>query len=263
MKRPGRVYLVGAGPGDPELLTMKAVRLLSRAQVVVHDRLVSPEVMALVPPSTRCIDVGKAPKTHPVPQQRINEILIGLAMDGLTVVRLKGGDPFIFGRGSEEAAALTAAGIPVDIVPGVTAAQGAAAATGVPLTHRGLASGVRYVTGHCRRDLPLDLDWEGLADPETTLVVYMGAANIPEIATRLIEQGCDASLPVMAVASATTPRERHLISRLDRIAADIQDAALTGPILFVIGQVVSLYRTCPDEVLRRLAAHSLPEPACA
>ena len=198
MRKPGRVFLVGAGPGDPELLTLKAARILGLAQAVVHDRLVSEEVLALVPRLARVIPVGKAPNSHPVPQERINEILIELALDGLSVVRLKGGDPTIFGRGSEEAAALSAAGVPFEIVPGITAAQGAAAVTGVPLTHRGLASSVRYVTGHCREDRPLDLDWAGLADPDTTLVVYMGAATIAEIATRLIEHGMPGSLPVMA-----------------------------------------------------------------
>ncbi len=248
MKKLGRVFLVGAGPGDPELLTMKAVRMLGMAQVVVYDRLVSDEVLSLVPASARRIAVGKAPKSHPVPQERINEILVELGQQGLSVVRLKGGDPSIFGRGSEEAAALHAAGIPVEIAPGITAAQGVAAATGIPLTHRGLATGVRYVTGHCRSDLPLDLDWAGLADANTTLVVYMGAANIAEIAASLIMHGMPASLPVMAVCSATTSKEVRLISQLDGIAAETKAARLDGPVLFVIGEVVSLYRSCPAEV---------------
>lgn len=263
MKMSGRVFLVGAGPGDPELLTLKALRLLERAQVVVYDRLVSPEVLALVPRKTRKIPVGKAPKFHPVPQERINEILIELATAGLTVVRLKGGDPSIFGRGSEEAAALNAAGISVEVVPGITAAQGAAAASGVPLTCRGLVSGVRYVTGHCQADMPLDLDWAGLADPETTLVVYMGAANIAEIARRLIAQGMPASLPVLAVASATTPQEKRIVARLDRIGPMVSANQLDGPVLFVIGHVVSLYRSCPTEVLEQLAAGPLQVAAYA
>ncbi len=257
MKKLGRVFLVGAGPGDPELLTLKAVRMLGLAQVVVYDRLVSVEVLSLVPASARRIPVGKAPKSHPVPQERINEILVELAQQGQAVVRLKGGDPSIFGRGSEEAAALYAAGIPVEIAPGITAAQGVAAATAVPLTHRGLATGVRYVTGHCRSDLPLDLDWAGLADPNTTLVVYMGAANIAEIAAQLIAHSMPASLPVMAVCNATTPRETRLISQLDSIAAEASAAELKGPVLFVIGEVVSLYRTCPAEVLSPFPAEAL------
>lgn len=254
MKTRGRVFLIGAGPGDPELLTVKAARLLHLAQVVVHDRLVSPEVLALAPPAARLVPVGKAPASHPVPQARINEILVELALDGLTVVRLKGGDPLIFGRGSEEAEALRLAGIPVEVVPGVTAAQGAAAVTGVPMTHRGLATGVRYVTGHCRSDMPLDLGWVGLADAQTTLVVYMGAANIAEISARLIAHGMPAAMPVLAIANATTPRERRLVSDLRRIAMDIAQARWSGPVLFVIGRVVSLYRTSAAEMLARPAA---------
>ncbi len=249
MKKQGRVYLVGAGPGDPELLTIKAVRLLGLAQTVVYDRLVSDRVLALIPATACGIPVGKAPKHHPVPQERINQILVELGRAGQTVVRLKGGDPSIFGRGSEEAAALHAAGIPVEIVPGITAAQGAAAVTGVPLTHRGLATGVRYVTGHCRGDLPLDLDWASLADAQTTLVVYMGAANIREIATRLLEKGMPTSLPVMAIASATTPDERRIFSRLENVSTDVARARLKGPVLFVIGNVVSLYKSCPAEIV--------------
>lgn len=254
MRKLGRVYLVGAGPGDPELLTVKARQLLDKTQAVVYDRLVSAEVLALVPAGARMVPVGKAPKSHPVPQSRINEILVGLAREALTVVRLKGGDPLIFGRGSEEAEFLREAGVPVEIVPGITAAQGAAASTGVPLTHRGLAGSVRYVTGHCRSDMPLDLDWRGLADPETTLVVYMGAANIAEIAGNLISHGMPESLPVMAIANATTPREKRIFSELVSISDDVAERRLTGPVLFVIGHVVSLYRSIPLAGLLELVA---------
>jgi len=172
----------------------------------------------------------------------------------LTVVRLKGGDPFIFGRGSEETECLKAAGIPFEVAPGVTAAQGCAAATGVPLTHRGLATGVRYVTGHCRTDLPLDLDWAGLADPQTTLVVYMGAANIAEISAELIAHRMPAELPVLAVNNATLPSERRLLARLDDIAPRTAAAEFKGPVLFIIGRVVSLYEERPGALLARLAA---------
>ena len=261
MKKPGQVFLVGAGPGDPDLLTIKAARILGRAQAVVYDRLVSDEVLALVPPLARLIPVGKAPRHHPVTQDRINALLVKLAQDGLTVVRLKGGDPMIFGRGSEEAASLSAAGVPFQIVPGITAAQGTAAVTGVPLTHRGLASGVRYVTGHCRENLPLDLDWASLADPDTTLVVYMGAAAIGEISRRLIGEGMPRNLPVLAVASATTPRERRVVSCLEDIAEDAAQKHFCGPVLFVIGNVVSLYRSCPESVLTLLATGLSPEVA--
>ena len=254
MNRLGRVFLVGAGPGDPELLTLKAARLIGRADVLVHDRLVSREVLALAPDKTRRISVGKAPKHHPVPQDAINTMLVTLALDGLTVVRLKGGDPFIFGRGSEELEALRAAGIPCEIVPGITAAQGCAAAAGIPLTHRGLANGVRYVTGRCRGDLPLDLDWTGLADPATTLVVYMGAASIGSIAARLIAQGMPGDMPVLAVNNGTTSKERRLLARLDDVADGVRQSGFSGPVLFIIGRVVSLYEPCPGALLMRLAA---------
>lgn len=237
----GKVFLIGAGPGDPELLTLKALRLMQSADVVVFDRLVSDEILAMVPEGIRRIDVGKMPGCHRVTQERINEILVELARDGLTVVRLKGGDPLIFARGSEEAEVLRDAGISVTYVPGITAAQGAASSTGVPLTHRGLATGVRYVTGHRARDARLDLDWASLACEDTTLVVYMGSANIAEIAFQLMRHGMSATLPVMAVASATTPQEQRILSTLGGIAADIAMAEPESPVLFIIGRVVSLY----------------------
>ncbi|MEZ5912361.1 MAG: uroporphyrinogen-III C-methyltransferase [Paracoccaceae bacterium] len=240
-KPAGQVWLVGAGPGDPELLTLKALRLIHDADVVVHDRLVSDAIMALVPAATRRIDVGKLPRCHRVPQDAINQLLVDLALNGLNVVRLKGGDPLIFGRGSEEAEALRAAAVAVSYVPGITAAQGAASATGVPLTHRGLATGVRYVTGHRARDAALNLDWASLACPDTTLVVYMGVANIAEIALQLMRHGLPPDLPVLAVASATTPNEARHLSNLGRIGADVAALELAAPVLFVIGRVAGLY----------------------
>ena len=263
MKRIGRVALVGAGPGNPELLTLKAARLIGEADAIVHDRLVSPEIMALAPATARLIPVGKAPKHHPVPQDRINALLTGLALDGLTVVRLKGGDPFIFGRGSEEAGELRRIGIPVEVVPGITAAQGAAASTGVALTHRGLATGVRFVTGHCRAGQPLDLDWRGLADTRTTLVLYMGAGTIGGISARLIGAGMPPGLPVMAVNNATTPRERRLIADLGSIPGRLAQAGFTGPLIFIIGHVVELYSDCPADLVSRLAAMPVAEAADA
>lgn len=238
---PGRVFLVGAGPGDPELMTLKAVRLLQSADVVVHDRLVSDGIMAMIPSVVRLIDVGKMAGHHKLAQDKINALLVELALAGHRVVRLKGGDPLIFGRGSEEAAALRAAGVAVEYVPGITAAQGAAAATGVPLTHRGLATGVRYVTGHRAKDARLDLDWASLASEDTTLVVYMGAANIAEIAFQLMRHGLPAGLPVLAVAGATTPQEERILSTLGSIAADVATRSPEPPVLFVIGRVVALY----------------------
>ncbi len=238
---PGKVFLIGSGPGDPDLLTVKALRLMQTADVVVFDRLVSPEIMALIPADTRCIDVGKLPKCHRLSQDEINALLADLAAQGLQVARLKGGDPLIFGRGSEEAATLRDMGISVEYVPGITAAQGAAASTGVALTHRGLATGVRYVTGHRARDAALDLDWASLANEQTTLVVYMGVANIAEISSQLIRHGMPTDLPVMAIACATTPREQRVVGQLDDIAEKLSVLPAQVPVLFIIGHVVSLY----------------------
>ncbi len=232
------VYLVGAGPGDPELLTRKAERVLARADAVVYDRLVGEGVLELVPRGAMQIFVGKASADHHLSQDEINDLLVRLARPGRVVVRLKGGDPFIFGRGSEEAAYLARHGVPFAIVPGITAAAGCAAAAGIPLTHRGLATGVRFLTGHCRAGAGLDLDWRSLADPETTLVVYMGLANLPEIATRLIAAGLPAATPAAAIASATLPAQKVSATTLGELPAAVEQAALAAPVLIVIGRVV-------------------------
>lgn len=241
----GKVFLIGAGPGDPELMTLRALRMLQEADVVVYDRLVSDEILAMHAENARLIPVGKAPKCHTVPQDRINDILLEEARAGHIVARLKGGDPMIFGRGSEEAAYLMARGVPVEYAPGITAAQGASCSTGVPLTHRGLATSVQYVTGHRQADKVLDLDWKRLADPDSTLVVYMGVANIGQIAMGLMTENLPGSTPVLAVGKATTPNERRLVSRLDRLATDVRAAKLQAPTLFIIGKVVSLYAEKP------------------
>ena len=240
LKISGKVYLVGAGPGDPELLTVKAVRLLKSADVVVFDRLVSPEILAEVPTGVARISVGKQPDHHPVPQDEINQLLVRLARNNRNVVRLKGGDPFIFGRGSEEALELARKGVPFEVVPGITAAQGCAASAKVPLTHRGLARGVRFLTGHCRQGHDLDFDWQGLADSDTTLVVYMGRANIAEIAGRLVQHGLPASRAVLAICHGTTRRERRLTTSLGQVAKDIAAADFDGPVLFIVGDVAKL-----------------------
>ncbi len=241
----GKVFLIGAGPGDPELMTLRALRMLQEADVVVYDRLVSDDILELHADGARLIPVGKAPQCHTVPQDRINEILKEEALAGHTVARLKGGDPMIFGRGSEEAAYLMAHGVTVEYAPGITAAQGASCSTGVPLTHRGLATSVQYVTGHRQADKVLDLDWKRLADPDSTLVVYMGVANIGQIAVGLMTENLPGSTPVLAVGKATTPEESRLVSRLDQLAADVRKAELKAPTLFIIGKVVSLYAKRP------------------
>lgn len=237
----GKVFLIGAGPGDPDLMTVRAVKMLTAADVVVYDKLVSAEVLEMVPDHVEMIAVGKCPKNHPVPQDRINEILYEQAKMGRRVARLKGGDPMIFGRGSEEALYLMGRGVDVEYAPGITAAQGASCSTGVPLTHRGIATSVQYVTGHRQSDKVLDLDWKRLADPDTTLVIYMGVANIGQIAVGLMTEGLPASTPVMAIARATSRDEKRMVSSLGKVAKDSRDAGLKPPTLFIIGKVVSLY----------------------
>lgn len=236
----GKVLLVGAGPGDPELLTLKAARVICTAEVVVYDRLVPPKILELVPGGAARINVGKQAGKHPVPQDEINQLLVRLARSGRTVVRLKGGDPFIFGRGCEEAFELERAGIPYEVIPGITAAQGCAASTRVPLTHRGLANGVRFVTGHCRENEPLSLDWNRLADPDTTLVVYMGLANIEQIARELIAHGLPADTPSFAVCEGTTSSERRICVPLTELPAAVRRAAFDPPVLFIIGRVAAI-----------------------
>jgi len=238
----GKVYLVGAGPGDPQLLTLKAARIIEAATVVVYDRLVSDAILAMVPKGAARIDVGKRPQHHPVPQEEINRTLIGLAKAGRTVVRLKGGDPFLFGRGGEEAAALAVASVPFEVVPGITSAQGGAAALQFPLTHRGLATGVRYVTGHCRAGEALALDWTGLADAQTTLVVYMGLASIDLIVSELIRHGRSPDTPALAVSRATLPDQREALATLATLTDAVAAEHLTSPTLIIIGEVTRLAR---------------------
>ncbi len=240
LKRAPFVHLVGAGPGDPELLTLKALKILEKAEVVVYDRLVSPEILALIPLGATRIYAGKAKGDHAQPQQETNEILVRIARSGYRLVRLKGGDPFVFGRGSEEALYLAEHGIGCEVVPGVTAASGCAASAGIPLTHRGLATGVRYVTGHCRDEVPLDLNWASLADPDTTLVIYMGLSHIAEIACRLVEAGLPAETPAAVVANGTLAGQRTLVASLATLPDRVQQEMLESPALFIVGRVVEI-----------------------
>jgi uroporphyrin-III C-methyltransferase/precorrin-2 dehydrogenase/sirohydrochlorin ferrochelatase/uroporphyrin-III C-methyltransferase len=234
------VHLVGAGPGDPDLLTLKALRLIQQAEAIVYDRLISPEILALIPPGTMRIYAGKANAHHTMPQDETNALLVKLAQSGHRVVRLKGGDPFIFGRGSEEAEYLARHGVAFEVVPGVTAASGCTAGLGIPLTHRGLANGVRFVTGHCRDDRELELNWASLADPDTTLVIYMGLANLPRISRELIAAGLAPDTPAAAVASGTTPQQTLSVGTLADLPEKLAASPPAAPVLIVIGRVVSL-----------------------
>ncbi len=233
------VFLVGAGPGDPELLTVKAHRLLQSVEVVVYDRLVSREILQLIPSGTKRIFVGKATGQHHMSQTAINELLVSLARAGRRVVRLKGGDPFVFGRGSEEARYLAHHGVAFEIVPGLTAATACSAYAGIPLTHRGLARGVRLVTGHCRSDEPLDLNWSSLSDPDTTLVFYMALANVGAVCERLMQAGRAAETPSAVIENGTTPRQRVCVGTLAGLPRMVAEQAVAAPVLIVIGEVVS------------------------
>jgi uroporphyrin-III C-methyltransferase len=250
------VHLVGAGPGDPDLITVKALRVLRAAEAVVYDRLVSDEILAEIPEGAVRIYVGKEGGTHSLPQAEISGLLVTLARQGKRVVRLKGGDPYIFGRGGEEALALARAGIDFEVVPGVTAASGAMAALGLPLTHRGLANGVRFVTGQCGKHVPLDLNWRSLADPDTTLVVYMGLAKLPEISANLIAAGLPPEQPALAISRGTLADERLVAGTVATLPALVKAARLQPPVLIVIGRVAGLL----DE-LGRAVARDLRESA--
>lgn len=236
----GSVALVGAGPGDPDLLTVRAATLIAAADVVVHDALVGDEVLALVPAGAELIDVGKR-RGRSIPQALINTLLVSLARDGRRVVRLKGGDPFVFGRGGEEAMALGDAGIAFEIVPGISSAIAAPAAAGIPVTHRGVSAAVTVVTGH-RRTGERDVDWWSLARLGGTIVVLMGVASRATIARELQAGGLAPDTPVAAVLSATTLREVTLRCRLDELAT----APVESPAVIVIGAVAALDVTSPD-----------------
>ena len=235
----GKVYLVGAGPGDPELLTMKACRLLATAEVVVYDNLVSPQVLDLVGPDARRIYAGKERNHHTMKQGEINELLVRLARRGRQVVRLKGGDPFVFGRGGEEMQELAAAGIAFEVVPGITAACGVSAYAGIPLTHRDHAQSCTFVTGHLKDGSP-ELDWAGLARPRQTVVIYMGLSGLAQICRKLVEHGLPPEMPAAVVQQGTMPEQRVVTGTLADLAARVEAAGLQSPCLTIVGEVVRL-----------------------
>lgn len=251
-RRPGEVFLVGAGPGDPDLLTMRAFRLLQQADVVVHDHLVGGQILDLARQDARLVYVGKEAGRHAMRQEEINALLVRLARDGKRVVRLKGGDPFIFGRGGEEVEALAAAGITFQVVPGVTAASGVACYAGIPLTHRDHAHSCTFVTGHLR-DGSVDLDWPALARPHQTIVVYMGLAALEDISGQLIAHGLAPSTPAAAIESGTTARQRVVAGTVAELPERVRSNGLATPCLIIVGDVVALHE--------RLAWFSPPEGA--
>lgn len=237
----GRVWLVGGGPGDPELLTLKAVRILQQAQVVVYDHLVSDAVLQFLPPEAERIFAGKRRNEHTMRQERINQLLVDLAGQGLRVVRLKGGDPFIFGRGGEEMQALAAAGVAFEVVPGITAASAASCYAGIPLTHRDYAQTVVLVTGHLK-DGTADLDWPHLVKPHQTVVIYMGLSGAPSICRQLMAHGAPADRPIAVVQTASLPGQDVLLSTLAQLPDDLARHPMQSPSLLIIGEVAQLHR---------------------
>lgn len=235
---PPFVHIVGAGPGDPDLLTVKAVRLLEKADCVVYDRLIPEEILAFIPERTERIYAGKSCRKHHMTQEQINQCLVDEAKKGKRIVRLKGGDPFIFGRGGEEAIALQLANIPYEIVPGVNAADGCAAYQGIPLTHRNLATSVRFITGHQQKGEPIPFDWPGLANEHTTLVIYMGLANLETITKNLIKHGLSKQTPAAIIQEGTTKNEKTAFTTLENLVKTAE--AFTPPSIVVVGKVVEL-----------------------
>lgn len=235
------VTLMGAGPGDPELLTVKALRALQSAELLLHDHLVSDAILELAPQQAERIYVGKESSRHTMPQEEIGALMVRLARQGRRVLRIKGGDGYIFGRGGEEAQVLAAAGIPFKVIPGITAAQGAAAACGIPLTHRDHARSLVLTTGHLQENRQVDLDWQALARPEQTVIIYMGLGTLPIICEQLIAHGLPASTPAALIERATLPNQRCITGTLGNLPAIAQSEELKPPTLIMIGQVVSLH----------------------
>jgi uroporphyrin-III C-methyltransferase len=256
-ERPAKVTLVGAGPGDPELLTLKAVKALRTAQVVLYDNLVGTEVLEHLPESAHRIYVGKQAGHHTLSQEAIIELMLRLARSGRAVVRLKGGDPFIFGRGGEEAQALAQAGVPFEVIPGISAAQGAAASAGIPLTHRDHACSLVFTTGHLRGEgdaRTLDLDWGLLARPRQTVVIYMGVATLPIVCEELIRHGLPPDTPAAVVERATRPDERTIDGTLETLPALARVHGVKSPALIVIGAVAQLHAVLAPMQVRALHA---------
>ena len=248
MARTGTVFLVGAGPGDPDLLTLRAARLIGQVDLIVHDGLVDPAILALAPPTAELVSVAKSRAHHTLPQDAINALLVREALAGRDVVRLKGGDPLVFGRGGEEAEDCRAAGVPVEIVPGISAANGAAAAAQIALTHRDASSVVSFVAGQCKG--LSEQDWAGLAGKGRTLVIYMGVKTAPQIAEKLMADGLAPDMPLAVIENACRPQIRVLRGPLAALPDLVEREQVQSPALIVIGEVTAR----EDAAVARLAS---------
>ncbi|VAW19002.1 Precorrin-2 oxidase @ Sirohydrochlorin ferrochelatase activity of CysG / Uroporphyrinogen-III methyltransferase [hydrothermal vent metagenome] len=255
-RQTGEIYLVGAGPGDPDLLTFRALRLMQRADIVLYDRLAGEDILALVRRDAERINVGKHNGTHTMERGEISRLMIKLARQGKRVLRLKGGDPFLFGGGGEEIETLSAHGIPFQIVPGITAALGCAAYAGIPLTHSDHAQSCVFITAHGKNG-ELDLDWKALMRPAQTVVVYTGLANIEKLAVGFMEHGASPDMPAALIDSATRPGQQVIVGNLGDLAAKSKAAKLEGPLTIIIGEVVRLYPQLKWITSRREAAHKM------
>lgn len=239
----GQVFLVGGGPGDPDLLTIKALKIMQAADVIVYDNLITAEILSLCRQDAEYISVGKKAGNHTLPQEEINQLLVDLAKQGLMVCRLKGGDPYIYGRGGEEAQLLAKNNINYQVIPGITAAAACSAAVGIPLTHRDYAQSLQFVTGHLKKptDTHSDTNWQSLASSNQTLVIYMGIIQSPEIKNQLIKHGRAADTPVAIIEKGTRPDQRVVIGTLDTLDELVQTHQIGSPALIIVGEVVALY----------------------
>ncbi|WP_138416196.1 uroporphyrinogen-III C-methyltransferase [Aquibacillus sediminis] len=234
----GKVFLVGAGPGDPELITVKALKCIQQADVILYDRLVNPELLQEAKPEADLIFAGKLPKFHMMKQETINHLLVKYAKQGKVVTRLKGGDPFVFGRGAEEAEALAKEGLEYDVVPGVTAGVAAPAYADIPITHRELGSSFAIVTGHCKKGKPTNIKWESLAKAVDTLAIYMGVRNLPYICEELMKHGKSQNTPVAIIQQGTTANQQTVTGTLSSICTIANRQKISNPAMIVVGEVV-------------------------
>lgn len=234
----GKAFLVGAGPGDPELITVKALKCIQAADVILYDRLVNAALLEEAKKGCQLIYCGKQPGHHTMNQETINDLLVKFTEKDKIVVRLKGGDPFVFGRGAEEAEALVNKGLPFEVVPGITAGLAAPAHAGIPITHRDLGSSFAVVTGHCQTGLPVDIDWKSITKAVDTIVVYMGIRNLPYICQELLYHGKNENTPVAVIQEGTTVNQRTIIGMIKTIAAIVENEGIKNPAIIVIGEVV-------------------------